>query len=440
MTLKGLADNIWILNLMLGLAIANFLIFGLSHETGWKDAADYSAYAKNLLLGKGYSLDGVNFNIYREPGVSFYLMPFYKALGIETPVAIFTAMYFEAILLGILAFLIYLFMRQFGQGLALIAAIVIATHPILGDHTFDIGTETLFTFFVVTIYLICARIMRDPSGTPWYWYALLGLACGYQTLVRMQFVLFLPFIAACFIFYLWYRGWINWLLIRNTILALTIFAILPLSFATYVYANTGVFAVTQGRDNEMLYYRAVRAELSYGEITQYLRDWLWRSISGGINTQFLTDNDLKKLGYEYGLKATTSEAVATIRAENIRTILSRPGHYLYGNVVEIVKLAYIEHDYSGAWPRIFRPIQYAIMYAFFLFGAYQFFRAKGHWDVKSLQVLAMLFIAYNTITLSFLNVVPRFNTPYLPLFILVGFLGVILYLRKRPLRNLKIFD
>jgi 4-amino-4-deoxy-L-arabinose transferase-like glycosyltransferase len=340
-------------------------------------------------------------------------------------------MYFEAVLLGLLGFLFYILLKRYGEVLAIIAGATIAAHPILGDHTFDIGTETLFTFFLGVVFALCVRIMRDPE-TKWYWYALLGLAAGYQTLVRMQFVLFIPFIAFCYFVYLYFlrRNLLSWITIRNSLTTVAIAALIPISFATYIYQHTGIFAVTQGRDNEMLYYRAVRAQLSYGEITQYARDWLWRSISGGVNTQFLTDNELKKLGYEYGLKATTSEAIAQIRAENIQTILSRPGHYLYGNLVEIMKLAYIEHDYADSFPRVFRPILYGVMYVFFLFGAYHFFRTKGNWDIRSLQILSVLFIFYNTVTLSFLNVVPRFNTPYLPLFILVGFLGIVLFLRK----------
>ncbi|MEK7509219.1 MAG: glycosyltransferase family 39 protein [Patescibacteria group bacterium] len=426
------SKDIWILVLLMALAIANFFVFGLIHDPGWKDAADYSAYAKNLSLGNGYSLDGVTFSIYREPGVSFYLLPFYKIFGIETPLALLAASFTQALLLGLLGFIIYRILKHYGETwIALVAGICIASQPILGHHTNETGAEPLFIFMLGVILLLCVRIMRSPAAAPWYWYALLGLAFGYEALVRFQFVLFPFFIA---FFYLIYARPLSWQVMRNTIIALAVFAVIPLSFASYIYANTGVFAVTSGRQNDMLYYRAVRAELSYGEITRYLRDWLWRSISGGENTQFLTDNEFKKLGYEYETLATTSEAVARIRAKNIHTILSRPGHYLYGNVVEMVKLGYIEHDYSDTLNRYFRPVQYLFIYSFFLFGLYQLIRTKGKGDVRALGILALLFIFYNIITLSFFNVVPRFNTPYLPFFILIGFLGLILFRRTHAHR------
>src|SRR3989344_791827 len=427
--MQSYVKDLWALVLMMALAIANFTAFGLIHDPGWKDAADYSAYAKNLILGNGYSLDGITFSIYREPGVSLYLIPFYKVFGIESPIALLASSFTQALLLGLLGFLIYRILKQYGETwVALVAGICIASQPILGHHTNETGAETLFTVMLGVIFLICARIIRSPATTPWYWYALLGLACGYETLVRFQFVLFLPFII---FFFLLYARPLSWTIIRNTLIALAVFAVLPLSFASYIYANTGTLAVTSGRQNDMLYYRAVRAELTYGEITRYLRDWLWRSVSGGVNTQFLTDNEFKKLGYEYEILATTSEAVARIRSENIHTLLTRPGHYLYGNLVEMVKLVYIEHDYSDTLNRYFRPLQYLFIYSFFLFGLYQFFRTKNNWNVRLLIILALLFIAYNAISLSFLNIVPRFNTPYLFLYILIGFLGVVLFRRTK---------
>lgn len=428
---KDWAIDIWVLSLMVAIAIANFTLFGLIHDPGWKDAADYSGYAKNLLLGNGYSLDGTNFNVYREPGVSFYLIPFYITLGIETPVALFAASFAQALLLGVLGFIFYLILKRYSHAWVAIAlGAIVAAQPILGDHTHAVGAEAIFTTMLGVIFILCVRIMSAPESTRWYWYALLGFACGVETLIRTQFVLFLPFIVTCCILYFLYARKLPQHAIRNAIIAMVVFAAIPLSFATYIYAHTGVFAITQGRQEEMLYYRARRAQLSYRDITQYLHDWLLRSVSGGYNSQLLTDNEFKKLGYEYGLIATTSEAVARIRAENIQTILSRPGHYLFGNVVEMIKLAYIEHDYSDTLNRYFRPVQYACIYSFFLFGLYQLVRIKASWDIKSPAILSLVFLAYNYLSLSFVSVVPRFNSPYLPFYIFIGFLGVVALLRQ----------
>ena len=80
-------------------------------------------------------------------------------------------------------------------------------------------------------------------------------------------------------------------------------------------------------------------------------------------------------------------------------------------------------------------MQYLFIYSFFLFGLYQFFRTKNNWNVRLLIILALLFIAYNAISLSFLNIVPRFNTPYLFLYILIGFLGVVLFRRTKGVNS-----
>jgi hypothetical protein len=173
MRAKELAKDIWVLCLMVALGIVNFMVFGQVHAPGWKDSSQYSALAANLLQGHGYSLDGVTVSAFREPGVSFYLLPFYSTLGIETPVALFTSYFTEGILIGILGFVFYRIVKNYSTALiAVICGASIALHPILGDHTNEIGTETLFTFMVGVTFLLCLRVLRKPEAM-WYWYALL---------------------------------------------------------------------------------------------------------------------------------------------------------------------------------------------------------------------------------------------------------------------------
>lgn len=429
---KFSVPDIWALCFTVSLGIANFVIFGLVHALGWKDAAQYSAYAVNMLLGRGYSLDGNTIDAFREPGVAVYLSFFYMVFGAESPTAVFAALFVQGIIVGILGFLMYKVVKQVAPlWLALLTGSCIAFLPILGDHANEVGTETMFTLFLGIIFYISLKIVRAIPNTQWYWYALLGLACGIETLIRFQFVLFLPFLIACFLMYAWYVKVLSAPLIRNLIVSLIIFATLPVSFATYIHAHTGVFAVSEGRQREMLFTRTDRTAVGISGQTRYLGDWLLRSISGGYNSQYLADHDYQKSHDRYVAMATTSEAIARIHARSLHIIREHPVSYLYGNFVESVKLFYIEHDYSDTWSRYFRPLQYACIYLFFLFGLYQLIWTKANWDTRSMQILALLFIFYNTATLSFLYTVPRFNTPYLPLIILIGFLGVVLYRRKK---------
>ena len=117
--------------------------------------------------------------------------------------------------------------------------------------------------------------------------------------------------------------------------------------------------------------------------------------------------------------------VATIKKENIRRILDNPGHYLYGNVIELVKLVYPEHDYSDTTNRYFRVALYAMIYSFFAFGLFQLVRKRGS-DMKIFSMLALAFIVYNYLVITPFNALPRYNTPFLIFYILVGFAGVVL--------------
>jgi hypothetical protein len=217
--------------------------------------------------------------------------------------------------------------------------------------------------------------------------------------------------------------------VRNISTAFGIFVLTIGSWMLYVHANTGEFAITNGRQQEMLFYRAERSELGFGGLTLYAGDWVFRSISGGENSQLLMDNEFKALNKRYHAVATTTEAAARVQRENIAYVLAHPGEYLYGNLIEAIKLSYLEHDYSDSQNRYFRPILYALTYSFCLFGLYQLLRRKG--TIRALGVLAILMITYNFLVLTPFDVIPRYNTPFLFLYLTIGFVGVALFRRGR---------
>ena len=417
--------DLWVFVGIQAVAITNFLIFGLNHVRSWKDASQYSAYASNLILGNGYSVDGIAFSAWREPGYPFFVATIYKIFGNENLLAV---CFVQAVLLGVLGFIIYKTFAEFGKWkYGVLAAVCVSGLPFYGFYSNEILSEFLFAFFLGLVFYVCARIMRLRGAVSWHWYAVLGLVCGYVSLVRFQFVFFLPIILIFFLIVLRPHPLH---VFRNMGISLIIAAAILGSWASYVHKNTGVFAVAAGRQQEMLSIRAARAQLSYRDLTQYLHDWMYRSISGGEGTKLLYDNEFKNLYRLYNLQATTTESATRVKNENIAIVLSHPGHFLYGSFIEAIKLAYIEHDYSDSVNRYVRAGMYVALYAFFLFGLVQLFLG-GNREIRSLGVLALIMIAYNFLVLTMLDTIPRYNTPYLFLYITIGFCGVVLWRIRR---------
>ncbi len=73
----------------------------------------------------------------------------------------------------------------------------------------------------------------------------------------------------------------------------------------------------------------------------------------------------------YGIIASTSASVASVKKQSIAAIFANPGHYLYGNLIEAVKLVYIEHDYSDFMNKYLRAAIYVFVYSLFIYGVFQ---------------------------------------------------------------------
>ncbi len=113
-------NKIVIIFLLVFLALANFILFGYNSAPPDGDAVDYITYGRNLALGNGYSIDGKTFSTLREPAYSFFLFFIFKLFGIENLIAV---KIFQAILLALTAFFVYLSFELYGRKKAgLIAA------------------------------------------------------------------------------------------------------------------------------------------------------------------------------------------------------------------------------------------------------------------------------------------------------------------------------
>gem|GEM_PF-2399452 len=419
------ARDVWAACLLFLTAIANFIVFGLDHIRSWDDASEYSAYATNLISGRGYSMDGIAFSAWREPGYPFFLSLLYKIFGNENLIAV---CYIQALFLGLLAFAIYgVFVRFNERKYGIAAGVCVAVLPFYGFYANEILTELMFTFFLGVVFAVCVKILRGRSRSV-TWYAILGILCGVTSLIRFQFVLFLPF--AAFLCLLFVRP-LPERFVRNALIGILLSAAALAPWAAYVHTQTGKFAVSDGRQEESLYSRGVRAQLSYRELTRYIHEWILRSVSGGTGgSEFLYTYDYKNLFKQYHEHTIDKASAARIQTESIRAIITHPGQYLYSCIIEAVKLLYIDHDYSDSTNRYMRAGLYLLIYTFFAFGCVMLLMRDG--PLRLPGFVALSIILYNILVLiPLIDVVPRLNTPFLMFFIIIGVVGVELFTHAR---------
>jgi len=414
--------------LCMAVALANFFIFGLPHTRTWVDASGFDAYGASIAAGHGYSPNNAGFNDAREPGYPLFVAALYTVFGIHNVLAVCIV---QALLLGVLGFLIYLVFvaaRERYAGYA--AGVLVSALPSYGYYANEMLSELLFTFFLGLLFYLCIRVLKAAGQAPWWLYCLVGAVCASATLVRTQLVFFLPLLIICY--WLYTRPW-QLHTFKKGLAGFAVFVVIIFAWMLVVHEHTGHFAITEGRPAQALYFRAVRSQLSYTDNTRYLIAWLKRSVTGQETTEvpILDNNDEHRLSRAYSNVASTSASAAAVERQSVATILANPSHYLYGNLIEVVRLAYIDHDYSSYVNRYFRAGLYVVIYLFFAFGLYALARVRGQKDIKNLSVLSLLFIAYNFLVLTPFYVDPRYNTPYLMFYIVVGIAGVILLVRSK---------
>lgn len=411
------ADLIF-LGIVLAVPMLYFFI-GIPAPILEKDAGQYYAYAMNIAQGHGFTMDGTHFSNFREPGYPYFIAALFLVFGIGN---IFAVLFAQTVLLGVLGFFVYRAFASIGERrIGYVAGLCTALLPSYGLNAHFVATELPFAFLLGAIFLSGADIIIKRREW-WGWYALFGLLCGSATLVRTQFALFLPFLIVVALLVPRFR---SWHFLRHALVALCFFAVPIGSWIAAVHQQNGTYAITTGRPEVSLYARAVHAQMSYAGLTHYMVAWIRRSVTGGEGDAVLDDGPL---GVQWGKMATTTAATEAIKKWSIATILANPGHYLYDSLTQTIRLFYIEHDYSDSLNRYVRAGIYLFIYGFFFFGLSEVWRArKNVTDGVTLALLSMLFILYNTLVLIPFFAIPRYNTPYLFLFLITGFSGIALY-------------
>jgi len=407
-------NKIIIFFLLVFLAFANFALFGFNENSFPADSDQNIAYGINLALGNGYSIDGKTFDIAREPGCPFFLFFIFKLFGVGNLLAV---KIIQTILLALTAFFVYLVFELYGRKKAgLVAGIAVSVIPSYGYYANLMGAESLFTFLLFFCFYLTLRILKKDENM--LFYGITGAVFALTALTRMHIIL-LPLLLGA-----------GFLLMRKKIINIVVFFLVFLAligcWVGYVHHKTGVFAVTQGRIEQHLYDRAVRSTLSYKESLYYLYSWVRRSALEGAENEILRKYDLRPLNRQFMDMTERGYPLNRIRAESVETILNNPGHYLFQNFIEWIKFMWVEHLYPPVSPLLGRFVRlglYLLLYGLFLFGSIQFLK-RGRRELQTFFWLAAVFVLYNWIIMSFFDALPRYNTPHLIFYLLIGIVGL----------------
>ncbi len=389
-------------------------VFNIGHPFNLKgDDSNYNDYATNLVSGKGYSLDGKEFSAFREPGYPIFIAIIYKVAGINNFSAVRVV---QIIILGLIGLFIYLSFELYQRKKwGTIAGITVILIPYYGYYTGQLFSELLFSLLLVVSFYLCLRILIRNSSS--IWYVLLGLVFGYAVLVRTQLLLF-PIVICLFAIF------IRSFSIKKIVILLVTFLMVVMSWGSYVYHKTGHFYLTTSyRTGLNFYNRADRAGWSYGQLISYYGYWISRSSSNGdIGDRISNYEDKLKAGYYNEI--ASGNLPNEIQNRSLKTIFIHFDKYIFGSGIELLKLNYIDHIYAPSVDtRYLRVGFYIVLYLLFLYGIINFFRFKNT-SLQTMVVLAGIYLVYNQLLVSAFDAIPRYNTPYLVFFLLVGLAGL----------------
>ena len=414
--------------LILSFAMVSFGVFGLTHRLEPSgDTGQYNNYARNLILRGVYTMGESSFDNFREPGFPFFLFITYKAFGLFNFGAV---RIIQLLLLTLMGYFVYLIFLIYGQKkFGLLSGILSVLIPYYGYYSVELTTEPMFTFLLVLSFWLLIKIIKtEKAGVSNY--IALGTVLGYAALVRAQILFFPPLLFVVFLFFARNSQVFKKIDIKKSIIGFLFFILLTGGWATYVYSQNGHFSITEGRQGQLIYYRAVRSELSYKEIVRYLAAWLKRSAKGGeTDDSFLDKYEFKNLYNDYYQKVSSPQKVMSTRNQNIKTIINNFDKYLLGSGVEFVKLTFIEHNYAGSYNKYLRAGFYVGLYLLFLNGIVRFIFLKQK-TFRLVFWLALLYLLYNYLFITTLDAIPRYNTPYLIFYLLIGLIGIYPFLGK----------
>ena len=417
--------------IILSFATVSFGIFGLTHGEGWSDltsenqplagdAGQYNAYARNMTLRGVYAMGDSIFDNFREPGYPFFLFITYKVFGFFNFWAVRIIQLLSLALIGYFVYLVFLIYGQ--KKIGLFAGVLSVLIPYYGYYSVELTTELMFSFLLTFSFFLLIKIIKTEKTNIFYYIAL-GSVLGYSVLVRAQILFFPIVLFLVFLLVAKNSQVFKNIDMKKSAIGFMFFILITGGWATYVYSQNGHFSITDGRQGQLIYYRAVRSELSYKETIHYLSAWLKRSISGGRSDGFLDKYEFQNLYEDYYQSVSNPQQVFEMRNKNLKTIINNFDTYLLGSGVEFVKLIFIEHTYAGSYNKYLRAGFYVGLYLLFLNSIVQFVFLKQK-KFRLIFWLAMIYLFYNYLIITAFDAIPRYNTPYLTFYLLIGLIGI----------------
>lgn len=392
----------------------NFALFGFNQALPSGDASNYYDYGRNIALGNGYTLDGKTFSALREPGYPFFVAAIFKIFGIGNLTAV---KIIQVLLLAAAAYFICLCFELYGEKTkGLLAALATVLIPSFGYYSNLIMPEILFLFYLVLSLYILLGIFKKPAGSGPY--LVLGILFGVITLTRSH-LFFFPIMLGILLLSVFKNP-------KNIFILYLSFFFLISSWVGYIYYKTGEFAITQGRMELHLFVRAERSKLSYSELADYGIAWVKRSLSGGASYDILDNYEIKGLKKNYQDELAKGVPFGAIRKRSVEIIFQNWGHYLFGNFIEVIKLLFVEHLFPPVSNLLNRAVRlgiYLAVYGVFILGIVKYLLNRPRHLRQFLGVLGF-FVLYHLVLLSFFDPVPRFNTPYLVFYLMIGIVGL----------------
>ena len=188
----------------------------------------------NLLTGNGYSIDGVNADLFIFPVYPFFLA-FLRLLHIS----FFYAKIVQCLIGALICLVIYhIGKRVFNEKIGLLAGFLWSIYPYSVMHSKALEDSTLLTLFIALAILMSVVLIEKKS----YLNAiLLGLVCGLSAMTRNTFFAFLPFFLIWLVVYLRQRYWKHILVIISGIFII----VAPWIMRNYIHSGY-IFLTTHG--------------------------------------------------------------------------------------------------------------------------------------------------------------------------------------------------
>ncbi|MGB9595420.1 MAG: ArnT family glycosyltransferase [Candidatus Poribacteria bacterium] len=185
----------------------------------------------NLLGGNGYSIDGVNPDLYIFPVYPFFLA-FLRILHIS----FFYAKIVQCFIGALICLVIYqIGKRIFSEKIGLLAGFLWAIYPYSVVHSKALEDSTLLTFFVALTMLLVIIFMEKRN----YLNAiLLGLVCGLSVMTRNTFFAFLPF------FLIWLIVYLRKKYLRHILIIIFIISLIVVPWVIRNYIHSGYVTLT----------------------------------------------------------------------------------------------------------------------------------------------------------------------------------------------------